>query len=177
VAAAVQNAELALGTIVSDLRSLVPPDPTSPRPGYVIGASGRSITFYKVELANDAMVARPVTYSVRATARGNLQLLKNGAPLGGVLLLDLKFSEEKLPDPDEPGGNQESEGNPQLRVVLIGIGADVPASRLTVGDVHELSQNVPLPETTPAAVLELPAPARELAARAVRVTGELPAVE
>jgi prepilin-type N-terminal cleavage/methylation domain-containing protein len=180
--ASVVHAELAMGAVAGDLRSMLPPDPGSGREAYQVGADGRSLSFFRVEEGfTGGLVARPVHYQVRETVsgNGNMVLVRNGRTLRGVLLSRFQVTEHRI---EVAGGSGEASPTlpralalyPRLQISIEGIAEDSPRDEVTDSALHGLSQVIPVPRTSPAATMGLPPAARELARAAIEVEGDLP---
>lgn len=145
-AQAVTSAERAAARISADLATMLPPDPAQPERLPRITAGGTRLEFHRLEPRKDALVARPVVYEL---VRGRLH--RDGRPLPGVTLET--FSAGRTLERGEGGCAR----SPTLVIVIVGIGSE--GGRNTT---HRLRLAVRIPEGSPAAIPDLPAPGRAL---------------
>lgn len=151
-AQAVTSAERAAARISADLAALLPPDPAQPERLPRITAGGTRLEFHRLEPRGDALVARPVVYElVRDLHGGAARLHRDGRPLPGVTLES--FGVGRTLERGEGGRAR----NPTLEIVIVGRGQE--GGRSTT---HRLRLAVRIPEGSPAAIRDLPAPGRAL---------------
>lgn len=179
VHAAVVSAELAMGALAADLRSMLPPDPARNVVPYKVAGDGRAVAFYRVEEARGRLSAKPVRYEARATPAGNFALFRDGQRLANVLLAEFKVEALSVQGADTVNGQpltlpRAAGTNPKLQVTIEGVSADRKRAELPADAFHRLRQMFAVPDTSPAATMDLPPVARELARKAVQVDGALP---
>jgi hypothetical protein len=178
VHAAVVHAELAMGALAGDVRSMMPPDPVRGTAPYRVAEDGRSLALMRVDEVRGGLRAKPVVYEARATPAGNFHLYRDGQRMHGVLLSEFKVEEHRLGGPAPAAGQSRVLPralaiNPRLRVIVEGVASDSPRDKLDAASVHRLAQIFAVPETSPASTVGLPVIARDLARRSVRTDGEL----
>lgn len=154
-AAAMAMAELAVARLSLDVKSMFPPDPFRPERCPAVSADGRTLAFLRCERSGAAMTARTVRYDTRPAGRAPgsgtplYQLVRDGRPVGGVLLAE--FSARLVAGP---------RGDPRLRVRLTGVSG---------AERHDAEVDLALPAPGPAATIGLPGAADALLERAVRI--------
>lgn len=179
VHAAVVHAELAMGAVAADLRSMLPPDPSRGGAPYRVSGDGRALAFYRVEEVRGALRAKPVRYEARATPAGNLTLHRDGQRMANVLLAGFKVEVLAVQGAENMNGQpltlpRAAGANPRISVSIEGVSLDRPRAELPADAFHPLRQMFAVPETSPAATMDLPPVARELARKAIQVEGSLP---
>jgi hypothetical protein len=151
-AQAVTSAERAAARISADLATMLPPDPAKPERLPRITEGGKRLEFHRLEPLRDALEARPVVYElVRDAQGGAARLHRDGRPLPGVTLET--FSAGRTIERGEGGRAR----NPTLVIVIVGCGREGERS-----ETHRLRLAVRIPEGSPAAIRDLPAPGRAL---------------
>lgn len=151
-AQAVTSAERAAARLSADLVAMLPPDPAQPARLPKITAGGARLEFWRLEPRKDALLACPVVYQlVRDPRGGAARLHRNGRPIPGVTLET--FGAGRTLERGEGGRAR----NPTLEIVIVGCGRERERSA-----THRLRLAVRMPDGSPAAIKNLPAPGRAL---------------
>src|SRR5262249_41234778 len=104
---------------------------------------------------------------------------RDGQKLANVLLAEFKVEVLAVQGAETMNGQpltlpRAAGANPRISVTIEGVSLDRPRAELPADAFHHLRQMFAVPETSPAATMDLPPVARELARKAIQVDGALP---